>query len=448
MAKSVSRRGGAGGYIKGFLFGLVLVVLVLAGLTFLAPVGEQPGDGQPDLAAVAPGPGGDAEGGLDLVEESVEAELAEDDTAVEVEGEPVEIEGVADGESAVEQALDDVEPALGEPADEDAIRPVELAELPGKLPAGEEETLEPGGADEIPAELDRILDGVTAAEDEAEPETDIETVAEADEGAGDEVASEELASEEPASEELASEELASDMPPPLSETRPIALDGPALEVNAAAYAAPATEPVIGVIIDGVAGSELSPDVLFALPVPVTLGIVPGREDDEALADAARARNWEVLAQLPVAGDDGEQTPGALSARMPPEEIAERTEALMGRLSQAVAATSEGALEDPAAVEALLRTLEAHGFGYVGTGAAAGEGPPNAEPTTTVPRDASAEEVLAVLQEAVDAAGPGGASLVVLPSTRAAAEALARWNAEAGAGRIAPLSAVLRRQAGG
>ncbi|HUF55743.1 MAG TPA: divergent polysaccharide deacetylase family protein [Thermohalobaculum sp.] len=429
MARSVSRRGGVGGYIKGFLFGIVLVVLVLVGLAFLAPVGELPGegeltaveDGEPDLAAATPELGDQAEAGLELVEESVEEVLAEDDPTVE-------IEGVAEEDLPVEEALEDVDPALGEASDEGALRPVELAELPGELPAGGDEALEPGGADEVPAELDAILDGVTGTDGDAEPETDTGASSEADQGTGD--------------------ALASATPPPLAETRPIALDGPALEVNAASYAAPETEPVIGVIMDGVAGSELSPDVLFALPVAVTLGIVPGREGDEALAEAARARNWEVLAQLPFAGGEGEAMPGALSAGMPAEEIAERTEALMGRLSQAVAATSEGPLEDPAAVEALLQTLEAHGFGYVGTGGAAGEGPPNAEPTTIVPRDASAEEVLAVLQEAADEAGPGGASLVVLPPTRAAAEALARWSGEAGAGLVAPLSAVLRRQAGG
>ncbi len=37
MARTVSRRGGVGGYIKGFLAGVVLVVLVLAGLSLVAP---------------------------------------------------------------------------------------------------------------------------------------------------------------------------------------------------------------------------------------------------------------------------------------------------------------------------------------------------------------------------------------------------------------------------
>ena len=423
MARTVSRRGGGGGYIKGFLAGIVLVVLVLAAFSLTAPVGEPDlttaADGEPGLAE----PGNEAEGGVE-VGETIEAELEEDEqAAVEVEG--LAEEGVID--LTVEEGLDDVEPALGETADEDAIRPVELADLPGELPAGEEAALAPGGADEIPRELDEVLEGVAAA-DEPEAEVDIEGVIEADEAAGG--------------------ELASAMPPPLPDPRPVALDGPALDVNAAPFTAPEDEPVVAVVMDGVAGSELSPDVLFALPLPVTLGIVPGREGDEALAEAARARNWEVLAQLPVVGEGGEPLPGALAEGMAPEEVAERTEALMGRLRQAVAAASEGTLEDPEAVAALTGALAAHGFGYVGAGAAAGEDPPSAQPSAAVPAGASAEEVIAVLDEAVEDAGPGGAALVVLPPTRAAAEALARWNAEGGAGRVAPLSAVLRRQAGG
>ena len=401
----------------------MLVVLVIAGLSLIAPV-DQPGlttaaEDEPALAELD----AEADGDVEVVEETIEAELAEDEAAVEIEG--LAEEGVID--LTVEEGLDDVEPALGETADEDAIRPVELAELPGELPAGEEAALAPGGADEIPRELDEILEGVAEA-DAPEAEVDIEGVIEADEAAGD--------------------ELASAMPPPLPDPRPVALDGPALEVNAAPFTAPEQEPVVAVVMDGVAGSELSPDVLFALPLPVTLGIVPGREGDEALAEAARARNWEVLAQLPVAGEGGEPLPGALAEGMAPEEVAERTEALMGRLRQAVAAASEETLEDPEAVEALTRALAAHGFGYIGAGAATGDGPPSAQPSAAVPADASAEEVLAVLEEAVEDAGPGGAALVVLPPTRAAAEALARWNAEGGAGRVAPLSAVLRRQAGG
>lgn len=396
MARTMKARrsGRIGGFLKGLSLGLGLAAAVVVALVFLAPPPE----------------------------------TLDGDQVAEVDQAALEAE--------IESALKPVEPADQPAADGDGagIRPVELPELAEpapQVPTGEGEAYrealveEPAGAEAAPETAD--AEGTTAAD---------------------------LAAAEPT---LADEPEEPSLPPPLEDAAPPSLSGPALSVNAASYEAAADAPLLGVIIGDAGSGELTPDVLFALPVPATLAIVPGQEGDRALADAARARNWEVVAELPIVGADEVEQPGALTPAMTAEEVAARTEALMGRLSQSVAALDGGRVglgDDPGAYEAMVRTLEEHGFAFVGAGeAAAGEaaeaqGLAYARANGTLGPDASAEEVYAALDEAAAEAEASGTALLVLPPTRAALGALARWNAENGGGRLAPLSAVIRRQTGG
>lgn len=429
MAKRsrVKRSSRIGGFLKGLFAGLALAVLAVAALVFLAPDrgGRLEGERLTDLGPLP------AIEGREIGQTLAPVRAPEDE----------EVAIVPDGGSGV------------------TIRPVELPELSGgPAIAADPATAEP--------EREAVVEEVetpAAEQDGNTPATDGSDIGSASAPTEDTQPAGEGDSESPddgaTGESLADEDDGSSLPPPLEDTRPITLSGPALSVNAATYEAAADAPLVGVIIGNVGSGDVTPDVLFALPVPATVGIVPGEEGDEALAAAARARNWEVVAELPIIEADGVEQPGALTPEMDAEEVAARIEALMGRLAQAVAALDDGEVrlgDDPAVYGALVGTLEQYGFAYVGGGGADGpagaaaeaEGLPYARATRSVGQDASAEEVYAALDEAMAEAETTGAALVVLPSTRAAVQALARWNAEKGAGRLAPLSAVIRKQTGG
>lgn len=387
MARTEGGSGRISGFMKGLIAGLLLLAAVLAVLTLVIPQTEE---------------GRDVAGAEEDLDDEAGTESMSDDSLVA----RTEPEGGGDGSTAE---------AGGQAATDDA---------PASDGAGEETVADDMAEEKNPATTE-------AAGTEA-PEGQRVAPEEGAAGAG-EAAPEEQAAAEPQ---------APRMPPPLEGAEPPALSGPALQVNAAEFAGGGEQPPIAVVIADAASGDVGQDVILSLPLAVALGIVPGSDGDQRLAEAARRRTFEVVVELPVV-EPGAQTAGALTLDMAPGEIAERTEKLLGRLDEAVAASVTGEVMGDQVLGAVGEALDRHGFGFLGEGSVP---VPAAAPTRRAKPEATADEVTALLDEVASEADQDGA-VIVLPPTRAALQALADWNAGEGQGRIAPLSAVIRGGSG-
>jgi len=238
---------------------------------------------------------------------------------------------------------------------------------------------------------------------------------------------------------------------------PIALDGPALQVNAAAFAADAQVPLVAVVLDDTAAYPLLRPLWLALTVPVTVGVVAGRDGDRETAEAARKAGFEVVAQLPLVpagaalGDD-------LEYGMPEPEATRRAEALMQRLPMAIAASrpkSAGRPPSGPVLTGINAALAPHGYAYLDQGVEMQDSAPGKIAGMTVPVAASryvieAEDDLLAAIAALDAAAAdavirGGAVVVATPSETLFG-ALLLWGGEGtdNAAKLAPLSAVMGR----
>jgi polysaccharide deacetylase 2 family uncharacterized protein YibQ len=238
---------------------------------------------------------------------------------------------------------------------------------------------------------------------------------------------------------------------------PLALDGPALSVNAAAFEADPQVPLIAVVLDDTAAQPLLRPLWQALTVPVTVGVIAGRDGDREVAEAARGAGFEVVAQLPLAppgaavGDD-------LEYGMPESEVTGRTEALMQRLPMAVGASRPMAAGRPPSGPVLTgigAALAAHGFAYLDLGVELQDTAPGKIAGLPVEVAASRYEIsadddlvaaIAVLDAAAsDAAIRGGAVVIAAPSETLFG-ALLLWGGEGtdNPARLAPLSAVIGR----
>jgi polysaccharide deacetylase 2 family uncharacterized protein YibQ len=242
---------------------------------------------------------------------------------------------------------------------------------------------------------------------------------------------------------------------------PVVLSGPAPSVNAASFDSAPGTPLVAVVLDDTAANPLLHELLFSMELPLTVGVVAGDGGDRETATAARAAGFEVVAQLPLAAK-GQSAGAALEYGMPEDEAAERTLTLMQRLPMAMAAGR--ALNSPAQPNAtvlngMVSVLEPLGFAYVDHGVAQGDHSIFAAPGLampigvsrfTIPPGATAADVIAVLDlAAADAVRDGGAVVFATPGEQLVL-ALQLWGDE-GAGslaRLAPLSAVIRRQNGG
>lgn len=242
---------------------------------------------------------------------------------------------------------------------------------------------------------------------------------------------------------------------------PIALPGPAFSVNAAPFEAPPETPLLAVVLDDTASDPLLHGVLFAADLPLTVGVVAGGGGDRETAAAAREAGLEVVAQLPLAGQ-GQSGGAGLEYGLPEGEAADRTLTLIQRLPMAVAASrplTAGTPPNTSVLRGILSVLSPLGFAYVDHSVAPGDGSP-AEAAGmggivgvsrfTIPPGADAADVVAVLDRAAaDAARRGGAVVFAVPGEQLVL-ALQLWGGE-GSGslaRLAPLSAVIRRQRGG
>jgi polysaccharide deacetylase 2 family uncharacterized protein YibQ len=237
------------------------------------------------------------------------------------------------------------------------------------------------------------------------------------------------------------------------------LQGPALSLNAAPFEADGA-PLVAVVLDDAASSELSPETLLSLPVPLTLGIVPRSQEAIDLAAKTRLENehYEILAQLPVAPAGGADAAAVIRADMSDLEVAERVEEAMATLWMSVGASSlprEGGALDERIMRGVIAVLERNGFAFVNADAGTAEAGrafaqafsvPYAGQVRRIPADATAEEAYAALERAAADAAGGGPLIVSAPPSRAVLEAVWRWQSGQGGGsaRIAPLSAVIRR----
>jgi polysaccharide deacetylase 2 family uncharacterized protein YibQ len=242
---------------------------------------------------------------------------------------------------------------------------------------------------------------------------------------------------------------------------PIELPGPAFSVNAAPFEARPETPLVAVILDDTAADPLLHAMLFSMDMPLTVGVVVGGGGDRVTADAARKAGFEVVAQLPLTGQ-GRSGGAGLEYGLPEDEAADRTLTLIQRLPMAVAASrplTAGPPPNTSVLRGILSVLSPLGFAYVdhgvaledsSTAEAAGLGGIVGVSRHTIAAGASAPEVLAALDTAAaDAARRGGAVVFAAPGEQLIL-ALQLWAGE-GSGnvaRLAPLSAVIRRQRGG
>lgn len=248
---------------------------------------------------------------------------------------------------------------------------------------------------------------------------------------------------------------------PTEETLPpIALPGPALQVNAAAFATDIPTPLVAVVLDNTAADPLLRPLWLALTVPVTIGVIAGRDGDREVAEAARQAGFEVVAQLPLV-PQGAALGNDLEYGMPAPEVERRADALMRRLPMAVAASwpkAAGAPPNVSVLQGVGAALVPHGFGYLDQGVAAqGAAPgeaaglpvPVAVSRYAIPAEADLLAAIGVLDAAAaDAVIRGGAVVIATPSETLFG-ALLLWGGEGSdsAAKLAPLSAVFSRKAG-
>ncbi len=242
---------------------------------------------------------------------------------------------------------------------------------------------------------------------------------------------------------------------------PIEMPGPAFAVNAVPFEAEPGTPLVAVVLDDTASDPLLHGMLFSVKLPLTVGVIAGGGGDRVTADAARKAGFEVVAQLPLVRQ-GQSGGAGLEYGLPENEAADRTLTLIQRLPMAVAVSRPLAAAAPpnaSVLRGMLSVLAPLGFAYVdhgvaleerSTAAAAGLGGIVGVSRHTIPAGASAAEILAVLDlAAADAARRGGAVVFAAPGEQLIL-ALQLWGGEGSTSlaRLAPLSAVIRRQRGG
>lgn len=247
-------------------------------------------------------------------------------------------------------------------------------------------------------------------------------------------------------------------PAPEESAGPVELSGPALVVNSIEFEPPADKPLLAVVIDDAGASPMLHESLFALDMPLTVGVVAGGAGDSVTAQAAWDAGFEIVAQLPFAMS-GEAEGAALEYNLPPEEAARRTELLMRRLPMAVAAARPMATPvapDPDMLEGIMDTLGPLGFAWLehgvpqdraGIAATSDMDAIFAVSRFAIPAGTNAADAHALLDRAAARAVETGGVIVMAPAEEPVLMALQLWSG-AGEAVLAPLSAVVRRQNGG
>ncbi len=242
---------------------------------------------------------------------------------------------------------------------------------------------------------------------------------------------------------------------------PIQLAGPAVTVNSTAFSAEPGTPLIAVVFHDAAADPLLHPAMFSLDLPLTIGVIAGKDGDRVTARTAWDAGYEVLAELPVVAE-GQGGGVLLEYGLGQEETGDRTAALMRRLPMAVAASRTPEAVAPPNAEVLNgidSALAPHGFGYVDVGVgpdeqstarAAGLISPIAVSRFSIPADATAADAHAILDRAAADAARRGSAVVFATPGEDVFLALQLWGGEGSeeTARLAPLSAVVARQGGG
>lgn len=247
---------------------------------------------------------------------------------------------------------------------------------------------------------------------------------------------------------------------PNAEGNPILLEGPAVAINAAPFEDSSNLPLIAVVLTDPVSGEVTQETLLSLDMPLTLAIAPDQPGAVELAAEAGLAGYEVLAELPVTAP-GADTAWAIHAGLSDIEVADRTSAIMSSLWMSVGATgdvAEGAVIDEKVLRGVIGVLERHGYAMVGQGAGDGItaalagafGVPYTGRDHSIGPGASSEQIYQILDAAVIAAKKNGTAVVSGPVSLAMLQGLYRWGLEKGGreARLAPISAVIRRQTGG
>ncbi|MGF1501641.1 MAG: divergent polysaccharide deacetylase family protein [Paracoccaceae bacterium] len=239
----------------------------------------------------------------------------------------------------------------------------------------------------------------------------------------------------------------------------LALDGPALQLNAVPFEAESATPLVSVILRNAGESSLAVETLLSLSMPLTLGVAAQGDDDVALAAEAKLAGYEVIAELPIAGQGDQSEAGILAVGMSDIDVATVAETQLGRLWMAVAATGlpkSGVTVSDDLARGLIAVLGNYGFAYVSPQSepdiaaetfATAFGVPYAGEALSLPETADAAEVYAALERAAGNAQVDGTAILAGPATRAMLEGLLRWGLEQGGrqARIAPISAIIARR---
>jgi len=241
---------------------------------------------------------------------------------------------------------------------------------------------------------------------------------------------------------------------PGGDGRPIALDGPALALNAAPFEAQPGQPLIAIVLSDPGPQAIEPETLLSLNMPLTVAVGADTARGPELAAEAGLAGYEVLAQIAV----GDGTAGAIRPGMTDLEIADQAQATMSRLWMAVGATNTlgpGAVLDERVLRGVLAVLSQNGYAMVGKSAGAdvvaaamagAMSVPYADRDLSIPADAGADEAYAALDRAAQIAEAAGTAIVFAPGTLPVLQGVQRWGVERSGrqARLAPVSAIVRR----
>ena len=225
---------------------------------------------------------------------------------------------------------------------------------------------------------------------------------------------------------------------------------------------PGNGPRIAVLVSGLGiGENATLGAIARLPAAVSLALSPYGGDLEKTATRAREAGHEILLQLPMEPfdyPDSDPGPQTLLASARPGENLDRAAWAMSRFPGFIGAVNfMGAklMNEPAALEPVLKDLSARGLGFVDDGSASGSQIAGVSAKTKLPT-ARAEIVIDAIArpDAIDAelarletiARQKGSVLASASASPLTIDRLSRWSRdlEARGVRLVPVSVLLRR----
>ena len=396
-------------------------------------------------------------------EAPVEVEIAQtpSDAPAEVEVAQPSDDAPAEAETAATSAADDTEQQA-----QDAAANTDTAEQTGTVDEAEPETetASEAQATDAPQETQETAaaDDATSGTTDAAAQDQPAATEEADAQSDDSIQQAALAPLEPA-QPAPSEPADVEEPVQTAALGPVPelkLSGPAVEVNARSFNAPANAPLMAVVLEDPGSGGIVPNTMALLTMPLTFAVRPDREGAQELAGAARIAGHEVLAHLPLVALDGDaETPTAFSSAATQEALATATRRVLAGLDVAIGASvpaGAAQLNDLRTMEAVLAPLAENGFAYLELRTGIGSIPQRvsedagitfAESDRYAEASASEAQIYQMLDGAAFQARRRGTVVVSVGANSDALKAIVRWGLERGGQEVwfAPLSAVIARR---